>query len=407
MSVDWPWSQLGLLGPSTLREIKRSYAVKLKAIDRSDPEVFQALQRAREAALKLSLDNDAPQQARPKIKDLLHQQTDGVDNSNKTDEFPSTIKPVSSTDPKISTKAQATSYADYKSINIDYEVSENDQSRQKVESVKLEIENQTDFEAQGFEVQDFGKPFAQVSEKDQNTLEPEITEKLKELLARAEYPSIPILFKQSRYQESFETQRVFERLLALEAKRLLTDENKIPETLAIVIDEEFAWSIDAIAASRRLNSIPNVGFVVASLKAPSSTQEQPVEEPLTSKDVFMFICIVAVIAHSIYSGFWLTTDPEESRILHTFITLVASFFYIVLLAAPFYVVWFISFPLRKYGLNRLAKWVFSRFPENFRNWVLAQKLEAKEVPLIIAMCICLLQAALNNFGIPLSNLVAS
>lgn len=50
MSARWPWSELGLKGKADLRDVKRAYAVKLKSIDRDNPEDFQRLRDAFSAA---------------------------------------------------------------------------------------------------------------------------------------------------------------------------------------------------------------------------------------------------------------------------------------------------------------------------------------------------------------------
>lgn len=50
MSARWPWSELGLKGKAGLRDVKRAYAVKLKSIDRDNPEDFQRLRDAFSAA---------------------------------------------------------------------------------------------------------------------------------------------------------------------------------------------------------------------------------------------------------------------------------------------------------------------------------------------------------------------
>lgn len=67
--ASWPWSELALDGPTDLRAVKRAYAARLKQIDRSDPEVFQSLQRAFEIAKKRSA--IAEPSTRPSMTELL------------------------------------------------------------------------------------------------------------------------------------------------------------------------------------------------------------------------------------------------------------------------------------------------------------------------------------------------
>ena len=54
MSADWPWEPLGLTEESDVRTIKRAYAQRLKQIDRSDPEAFEALRDAYQSALSIA-----------------------------------------------------------------------------------------------------------------------------------------------------------------------------------------------------------------------------------------------------------------------------------------------------------------------------------------------------------------
>ena len=53
--MSWPWSQLGLSGPSDLPEIRHAYAEKLKTPHpEEDPEGFQRLHTAYQQARKLA-----------------------------------------------------------------------------------------------------------------------------------------------------------------------------------------------------------------------------------------------------------------------------------------------------------------------------------------------------------------
>ena len=51
--MNWPWSELGLSGPSDLTEIRRAYAGLLKDNHpEEDPEGFQRLHSAYQAACR-------------------------------------------------------------------------------------------------------------------------------------------------------------------------------------------------------------------------------------------------------------------------------------------------------------------------------------------------------------------
>ena len=53
--MSWPWSQLGLSGPSDLPEIRHAYAEKLKTTHpEDDPEGFQRLHAAYQAASRIA-----------------------------------------------------------------------------------------------------------------------------------------------------------------------------------------------------------------------------------------------------------------------------------------------------------------------------------------------------------------
>lgn len=63
---------LGLDGPAELRAVKKAYAIKLKSIDRNDPDQFQALRRAFDMAKKQATDA-AAQTAKPDVRAMLEQ----------------------------------------------------------------------------------------------------------------------------------------------------------------------------------------------------------------------------------------------------------------------------------------------------------------------------------------------
>ena len=53
--MSWPWSQLGLPGPSDLSEVRHAYAEKLKtAHPEEDPEGFQRLHSAYQLASRMA-----------------------------------------------------------------------------------------------------------------------------------------------------------------------------------------------------------------------------------------------------------------------------------------------------------------------------------------------------------------
>lgn len=71
MSGSWPWGALGLDGPADERAVKSAYAKRLKQIDRADPEAFQALRAAFEAARRRAPKQDAaPRRQRPKMAQI-------------------------------------------------------------------------------------------------------------------------------------------------------------------------------------------------------------------------------------------------------------------------------------------------------------------------------------------------
>ena len=56
--MSWPWSQLGLPGPSDLSEVRRAYAEKLKTTHpEDDPEGFQRLHSAYQLASRMARQN--------------------------------------------------------------------------------------------------------------------------------------------------------------------------------------------------------------------------------------------------------------------------------------------------------------------------------------------------------------
>lgn len=60
MSVEWPWHVLGLSEACDERAVKRAYAITLKRIDRNDPQQFQELRSAYEAALNNASNPKSP-----------------------------------------------------------------------------------------------------------------------------------------------------------------------------------------------------------------------------------------------------------------------------------------------------------------------------------------------------------
>ncbi|MCR8826926.1 hypothetical protein [Pseudosulfitobacter koreensis] len=83
MSPRWPWSELGLAKPTTEREVKRAYAVRLKQIDRNDPAAFGALRDAFDAAKRQALEDDAAPN-RPSMADIMEGRTGQDDAASVT-----------------------------------------------------------------------------------------------------------------------------------------------------------------------------------------------------------------------------------------------------------------------------------------------------------------------------------
>lgn len=73
---------LGLSGPDETRAIKRAYAQRLKAIDRSDPVAFQALRDAYDAALRQASTSEGQEpQLRPSIRQLVRGEHPDVEDA--------------------------------------------------------------------------------------------------------------------------------------------------------------------------------------------------------------------------------------------------------------------------------------------------------------------------------------
>ncbi|RKI70971.1 hypothetical protein D7V91_01325, partial [bacterium 1xD42-67] len=64
--MSWPWSQLGLSGPCGLSEVRRAYSERLKtAHPEEDPEGFQRLHAAYQAASGMARQRERQARARP------------------------------------------------------------------------------------------------------------------------------------------------------------------------------------------------------------------------------------------------------------------------------------------------------------------------------------------------------
>lgn len=77
MSVEWPWHVLGLSEACDERAVKRAYAITLKRIDRNDPQQFQELRSAYEAAL-----NNASNQKSPSVFGGIDQEDQGEEGDS-------------------------------------------------------------------------------------------------------------------------------------------------------------------------------------------------------------------------------------------------------------------------------------------------------------------------------------
>ena len=74
----WPWSELGLPGPTELEAVKAAYAQRLRELHpEEDPEGFQRLYRAYQAARQLAAEQAFPPagaKAEPGTADCPHSQ---------------------------------------------------------------------------------------------------------------------------------------------------------------------------------------------------------------------------------------------------------------------------------------------------------------------------------------------
>ena len=68
--MSWPWSQLGLSGPSDLPEIRHAYAEKLKTTHpEEDPGGFQSLHAAYQAASRIARQRKKREKPFPQAED--------------------------------------------------------------------------------------------------------------------------------------------------------------------------------------------------------------------------------------------------------------------------------------------------------------------------------------------------
>ncbi|NBI66174.1 hypothetical protein D1646_04975 [Pseudoflavonifractor sp. 60] len=71
--MSWPWSQLGLSGPSSLSEVRHAYAEKLKTTHpEDDPEGFQRLHSAYQLASRIAREQNRRSRPFPRVEDRPH-----------------------------------------------------------------------------------------------------------------------------------------------------------------------------------------------------------------------------------------------------------------------------------------------------------------------------------------------
>lgn len=99
--MSWPWGELGLDGPASLKEVRRAYAQRLKETHpEEDPEGFQRLheayQAARQAArnhssggLRWEMEEDAPRDSAQEVATLQEETTDSAQPRDSAEEVSS------------------------------------------------------------------------------------------------------------------------------------------------------------------------------------------------------------------------------------------------------------------------------------------------------------------------------
>lgn len=368
MSVEWPWSELGLERDADERAVKRAYATRLKAIDRSDAAQFEALRRAYETA-RASTAGPAKSRARPSIASLIKADSesdiaasleDAVRNRLRQEQASRDGASEASSDEPAHLEGPAKRGAEPPDKRAHL-----DGPAERQEAPSQEAERPTEPQLPGKEQ---GRPIrlAPAEPASRNDAFADRESVLIQILAAIEARD-PARLKASIAQTDDWDIDATRRLEADIIRFCTLDTERVTREVAAVLDARFGWAADA-ARLRSLcrtspESVALLEKLLAVLPRPAKVKAQrgprpPIElDGLTSLSAF-FISI----GNGIHQG--VTSD---GFILNFIISAVATFFLIALGTVIFQTLLRVLGWTRKLGAERLFQALAGRLPRVLRN----------------------------------------
>ena len=397
MSAEWPWNALGLDGEADARAVKRAYAQRLKAIDRSDATQFQQLVAARDLALKLAGPAETEgvtAKARPSIRVLrggrdMDEHDSGAPRADlevresETPDAPDTHE-VIDLDPSEPAREPEPPVLQYQFSEADlndvlqsqplerYRLEDGQRSKDETPIPFPPRDRSEDRESAEFEI-------------DNEDLMDRLSFDIQQAVERGDEEALGSLLGHPLMQDR-QVRRAVENQLAFELADLAVSDTGLPRPLALVVDSEFGWVADPIGASHRLGRRPDDDFLFVDF--PMAIRAKPATVEKADQFTFIrgfilagFLSIPAVAFYRV----WDTSNPG-GMVGSFLIVAVAIFALVITSMLVIKVAAWAAKIAHIIGPASLWSLLSRRLPERWQAWGRAQNAEADE----IAMCLAFL-----------------
>ena len=425
MSADWPWRVLDLDGPADERAVKRAYAARLKAIDRTDTEQLQQLRSAFDRARKLSATRPKPGlRQRPKMVEIAANEPVPkksirrpprtrfeAPQASSTESVPIGRQPVKAEPPATErpfTPSSQETHQPAQKMSLQFPSAATSKSAPTARRVRLDEKTPT---AKAHNQSLSTETWGNITLRDaQDTLHGILGDR--RTLRATEIAALRDLFAQAETMHRSDFAR-FERALA---QTLITNEIKVTRDLAIILDDTFEWVSDVSHAQRRIfplrdgqKLIVDVTQAIAPKKPfplnmiwPTRTRGQA-SAPNTILDITRLYAILVATANAIgQTAIAYSTRAEMALIAEFLIVAGLTYAGIIVLAIVLEGVWLLMYPLRAIGLDWLLQRVYDIvFSHRLKRWIVLRSPEPRAVSILVAASLLLpmfANAMINAFS---------
>lgn len=407
MSADWPWSDLGLDGPADERAVKSAYAARLKQIDRSDPEAFQQLRQAFEAARQRAPGaRPARGRSRPQMRNLgakaqrpppglreRVQRQEGLGPAEgQTERREKERTPAQKPEPApvvLQAPEQAPAQTPAQKPAQKAAPNRTQPPPQDRNDAPADPPAQTGFFADPpgspppgdnprATLQALKREMGQLMPTSPFQMRPDTLRQLDDILTRAQ--NLPGYLRVD-----------LEKWLA---RQLIDKDVTFTPKLAGLMDRHFGWISDATTTQNRLSRTSGAQAMLYRCATAIPRKKKPLWKklhqndgpPLTLEEIGSF----ATILLALFLAVMQTALNLDAMIIIFFATGVFVFLTSIVLALALEVVWFLAYPIRVLGGEWVIRTLWSKLaPRGWKRWLTGAKPNKRGASLLISCALIL------------------